>query len=277
MTQLPLEHPLSFKPPGAPWSPLRIILPATGYLSMYLADDLCRVPVRHITRPRDNKSDPNIETGTYGLFSTCERQMRSGIVNRGAQYIIFMCRWGGSRVISGYYRLAWKARGTLHTAKKADYVLAADEVHFLDPPIPIGELPEPLASIVGTGFRLIKRIDSVHTEGLISMLRMRSNAIADYLTEIERLEQFQSFHSGYRYVTWQQREPFTWDMAHRYLEPAANSNSVTSQSVTGTWRCTEAVCEQYVINQALLKRCPFCGSMGTLQPVTELPVTSQEE
>ena len=54
---------------------------------MYLADDLSRLPVRHITRPHDNKSDPNIETGTYGLFSTCENQMRSGIVNRGAQYI----------------------------------------------------------------------------------------------------------------------------------------------------------------------------------------------
>ena len=57
---------------------------------MYLPDDLSRLPVRHITRPHDNKSDPNIETGTYGLFSTCEHQMRSGIVNRGAQYIVFM-------------------------------------------------------------------------------------------------------------------------------------------------------------------------------------------
>ena len=200
MTQLPLESPVSFKPPDAPWSPLRTTRPATGYLSMYLADDLSRVPVRHITRPRDNKSDPNIETGTYGLFSTCERQMRSGIVNRGAQYIIFMCRWGGSRVISGYYRLAWKAPGTLHTAKMADYVLAADEVYFVDPPISIGELPDPVASVVGTGFRLIKRIDSVHTQALISILRKRPNAIADYLSEIERLEKFQSFHSEYRYV-----------------------------------------------------------------------------
>ena len=61
---------------------------------MYLADDLGRLPVRHITRPHDNKSDPNIETGTYGLFSTCEHQMRSGIVNNGARHIVFMCRWG---------------------------------------------------------------------------------------------------------------------------------------------------------------------------------------
>ena len=95
MAQLALEIPVGVKPPAAPWSLLRAAQPATGYLSMYLADDLSWLPVRHITRPHDNKSDPNIETGTYGLFSTCEHQMRSGIVNRGAQYIVFMCRWGG--------------------------------------------------------------------------------------------------------------------------------------------------------------------------------------
>ena len=240
---------------------------------MYYADNLSRLPVRHITRPRDNKSDPNIETGTYGLFSTCERQMRSGIVKRGAQFIFFMCRWDERRVVSGYYRLAWKAQGPLHTAGRPDVVLAADEVHFVDPPIPIAELPEPVAAVVGTGFRLVKRIDSIHTQALISQLRERPNAADDYLGEIERLEKFQSFHSGYRYVTWQQQEPFSWDMAHRYLEPSTSLNDVPNQSDTGAWHCTEVACGQYVINQALLKRCPYCGSMGTLQPVTDITDT----
>ena len=207
---------------------------------MYLADDLSRLPVRHITRPHDNKSDPNIETGTYGLFSTCEQQMRSGIVKSGAEYIIFMCRWDGRLVVAGYYRLAWKAPGTLHS-KQTDYVLAADTVHFVNPPIPIADLPEHVASAAGTGFRLSKRVDSAQTQTLISILNDRSNALSDYLSEIERLEQFQLFHSGYRYVSWQQREPFSWDMALLKVE-----------------------CEQFVISQALLKRCPFCGSMGTL-------------
>ena len=275
MTKLALACQISVKPPAAPWSPLQVDQPPTGYLSMYLADDLSRLPVRHITRPRDNKSDPNIETGTYGLFSTCEHQMRSGIVNVGAQYIIFMCRWGGRRVVSGYYRLAWKAPGTLHTAKKADFVLAADEVHFVDPPIQIAELPKPVASVAGTGFRLSKRIDSAHTQALLSILRERPNATADYLSEIDRLERFQSFHSGYRYVTWRQQEPFSWDMATRYLEPSTDLKVVPNQSTTGFWRCT--YCKQFVSNQALLKRCPFCGSMGTLQPVADPINASQEE
>ena len=275
MTHLTLDRQISVRPPVAPWSSLRVEQPSTGYLSMYLADNLSRLPVRHITRPRDNKSDPNIETGTYGMFSTCEHQMRSGIVNVGAQYIFFMCQSGGRRVVAGYYRLAWKAPGTLHTAKKADFVLAADDVHFVDPPIPIGELPEPLAAVAGTGFRLSKRIDSVHTQALVSILRARPNAIADYLSEIDRLEQFQSFHSGYRYVTWQQQEPFSWDMASRYLEPSTDVRVVPNKSTTGFWRCVD--CKQFISNQALLKRCPFCGSMGTLQPVTDPTYISQEE
>ena len=275
MTQLALDNQISVKPPAAPWTPLQVDQPPTGYLSMYLADNLSRLPVRHITRPHDNKSDPNIETGTYGLFSTCEHQMRSGILSGGAQYIIFMCRWGRRRVVSGYYRLAWKAPGTLHTAKKADFVFAADEVYFVDPPIPIAELPEPVASVVGTGFRLFKRIDSTHTQALLSILRARPNAIADYLSEIDRLEQFQFFHSGYRYVTWQQEEPFNWEMASRYLEPSTDLKVVPNQSTSGFWRCS--VCEQFVSNQALLKRCPFCGSMGTLQPVSDPINASQEE
>lgn len=240
---------------------------------MYLADDLSRLPVRHITRPHDNKSDPNIETGTYGLFSTCEQQMRSGIVKSGAEYIIFMCRWDGRRVVAGYYRLAWKAPGTLHS-KQTDYVLAADAVHFVNPPIPIADLPEHVASAAGTGFRLSKRVDSAQTQTLISILNDRSNALSDYLSEIDRLEQFQLFHSGYRYVSWQQREPFSWDMAGRYLQPGAGKEVAPNQSSTGTWRCSKVECEQFVISKALLKRCPFCGSMGTLQPIADLTEVS---
>ena len=277
MTQMSLEIPVGVKPPAAPWSPLRVNQPATGYLSMYYADDLSRLPVRHISRPRDNKSDPNIETGSYGLFSTCERQMRSGIVKRGAQYIVFMCSWGGRRVVTGYYRLAWKAPGTLHSPTRPDFVLAADVVHFVNPPIPVTDLPEDVASAAGTGFRLVKRIDSAQTQELVSILNARPNALPEYLAEIDRLERFQSFHSGYRYVSWQQREPFAWDMVSRYLEPSTSFNGVLNKSDTGTWRCNVAACKQFVINQALLKRCPFCGSMGTLQPVTDLNDTSEEE
>ena len=86
-------------PPAAPWTALEVDTPASGYLS----EDLSRLPIRAITSPDDNKSDPNIETGTYGLFSTCERGMRAGIVNNKAQVIVFLCRGGNERAVAGYY------------------------------------------------------------------------------------------------------------------------------------------------------------------------------
>ena len=55
-------------PPAAPWTTLEVDTPATGYLSVYLSEDLSRLPIRAITLRNDNKSDPNFETGTYGLF-----------------------------------------------------------------------------------------------------------------------------------------------------------------------------------------------------------------
>ena len=146
--------PSDVMPPAYPWSPLSYKNPEVGHLSIYLADDLSRLPVRHITKPRDNKSDPNIETATYGLFSTCERQMRASIVKEGSRYIFFICNRSGERVVAGYYRLAWKTEGVLH-ASKTDYAFAADLVHFVDPPIPISNLPEPALSAAGSGFQAL--------------------------------------------------------------------------------------------------------------------------
>ena len=193
--------------------------------------------------------------------------MRSGIVNIGAQYIFFVCQWGGRRVVSGYYRLAWKAPGTLHSEKTRDFALAADAVHFVDPPIPIADLPAPLASEVGAGFRLNKRLDSSFTETLVSILDEAPSALADYLGEVDRLERVQTFHSGYRYVSWRQIDPFSWDMARQYLEPSSRVIAVPNQSATGFWRCSD--CEQFVANRSLLKQCSFCGAMGTLKPVAD--------
>ena len=72
-----------FMPPNPPWMRLQPAHPVVGYLSIYIRDSLARYPVRDITRINDNKSDPHIETLTYGLFSTCEEKMRHGVVRDG--------------------------------------------------------------------------------------------------------------------------------------------------------------------------------------------------
>ena len=259
----------SVVPPAVPWTRLEVDTPATGYLSVYLSDDLSRVPIRAITRPNDNKSDPNIETGTYGLFSTCERGMRAGMVKNKAQFIIFLCRRGNERVIAGYYHLAWKTEGVWHSTK-LDYALAADSVHFVDPPIRASDLPEPGRSAALSRFRLSKRVNAIETQGIVAALELLPNALEDYLSEIDRVERFQAFHSGYRYVSWQQEEPFSWQMARQYLEESNTQGVVPNQSPTGFWQCTNPDCGQFVNNWSLLRRCPFCNAMGTLQVVANL-------
>ena len=258
------------RPPHEPWQPLEVADPAVGYLSFFYSDELSRLPVREVTRPHDNKSDPNIETGTYGLFSTCQRSMRASAVNRGVQCLFFVCRRNGVRVVSGYYRLAWYADGVLH-AEGADYALAADKVHFVDPPIPLSDLPEAVASVATRPFRLARLLSADETFALLLALDAKPNALSQYLAEIDRLERFQRFHSGRRYVSWQQEEPFTWDLAAEYLAAKDEGSAVgvvPNTSPTGFWQC--GTCSQFVANRALLKRCPYCGTMSSLRPVTQL-------
>ena len=263
-----INVPADVMPPAYPWSPLSYRNPEVGQLSIYLADDLSRLPVRYITKPHDNKSDPNIETATYGLFSTCERQMRASIVKEGSRYIFFICNWSGERAVAGYYRLAWKTEGVLH-ARKSDYAFAADIVHFVDPPIPLSTLTEPVFSTAKTQFRLYKRVDNRVTEALLTVLNTRPNALADYLDEVDRLERFQQYFSGYRYVSWRQTEPFSWEVARRFLIRSEIDHDVPNKSETGFWLCINEDCRQFVNNQVLLKSCPHCKSMGTLKPVPQ--------
>ena len=256
-------------PPAAPWTELEVTTPPTGYLSVYLSEDLSRLPMRAIMRPKDNKSDPNIETGTYGLFSTCERGMRAGIVNNRSQFIVFLSKRGEERVIAGYYRLAWKTEGIWHATKR-DYALAADCVHFVADPIPVSHLPEPVKAAAERKFRLSKRLNAVETQTIIAALDSRPNALEDYLSEIDRVERFQAFHSGYRYVSWQQEEPFSWVLARQYLAESNALEIAPNQSPTGFWQCTNPECGKFINNWSLLRRCPFCSAMGMLQIVADL-------
>ncbi len=134
------DHDSDVRPPNPPWMELHAPPPHCGYLSFYISDDLSALAVRAVTLPGNNKSDPNLETGTYGLFSTCERQMRAGVVNNGSPYLFFVTRYRGRRVLAGHYRIAWYCDGPL-SSSGGDYALAADRLRFIHPPIPLDELP----------------------------------------------------------------------------------------------------------------------------------------
>ena len=248
-----------------PWHPLTD--QGRGYLSVYFSEPLARWPVREITRPGDNKSDPNIETGTYGLFSTCEPGMRNRIVHDGAATIFFLTtrRRGQGRVLSGYYRVGWYTEGT-QGAINRDYALAASSMRFIQP-IVATELPKPLAAICSTEFRTMKPIDEDATSTLRELCDRQPDETASYFDEVLRIERFARARSGYAYPSWGREEGFTWDNASEYYQTDAELSKVPNSSKSKKWRCRE--CGYVIKSGALLKRCPLCKEMATLVPTEE--------
>lgn len=250
-------------PPAPPWTPLVEGEGPRGYVSAYLSDDLARYPVRAVTKPGDNKSDPNLETGTYGLFSTCQVKMRKSIVSRGVPYVFFVTTHRGRRALTGYYEIGWHAPGP-----EGDHVLAASRWRFVDP-IPADQVPPELRAAVELrrGYKGLNREDA---NRLVAFLESRPARNHRYLDEIDRLERLSLRYTGYRYPTWLRECGWRPDDAVIYLaQPSdAHVEQVPNVSPTGTWSCT--VCNERTVNKARLKRCPRCGRIATLRPVAEV-------
>lgn len=249
-------------PPERPWKPLDPTEPAAGVLSFFLSDSLAKLPVRAITLPANNKSDPNLETATYGVFSTCSKQMRASAIRRRLRYVFFVTRRNGRRVVVGYYDLGWYCVGSFGE-DAGDYCLAAAKTHFVGDPIPLEELESVDDQFCGS-FRLMKLLSAPAATALKGSLDTQDNAIDAYLSEIDRLERFNHYHGGYRYVEWRQKEKFTWELADIYTQPILGAEHVSNVAPNDLWKCSG--CRYELANKALLKRCPACGQLGTLKP-----------
>lgn len=251
---------------GPPWRRLEPAKPPQAFASFYHCDELASWPVRGITRIRDNKSDPNIETGTFGLFSTCEELLRASVVRHRPEYLFFVTRpRGAGRVLAGYYRLGWLTEGPLH-GRARDFVIAAREIRFIDP-WPLDSLPTDLRLPLAAKWRLSTRLPTEQVRAIARLVDSRPDRTPDYLAEVTRMEAINRYHAGFSYPTWKRTGPWTWDDASLYLEgasPDATAEKVQNSSPTGRWLCSE--CSQEVANAALLKACPHCGKLGTLRP-----------
>jgi len=212
------------RPPNPPWISLVVGEREEAALSFYYSDPNSTVPVRDVTRAKDNKADPNIETMTYGLFSTCERGMRAGIVRKGIEHIFFCTKRAGPRVLSGYYRVGWYFKGPpIKGYRKGgeppdDYALAASEVRFVNPGFPLGDLTGYLRGTrLDRRFRTYVYLNDETTRLLLELIRQTPDATQHYLDEIGRLEQRNIDKFSYRYRNWKRKEGFTWDAAAPYL------------------------------------------------------------
>ena len=121
-------------PTNQPWKPINFPDEPQGSLVYYFSDDRCKLPVRHVTREGDNKADPNLETGTYGLFTTCYFPSRKQIFGNQRKWLFFTTKhaYTGGDVIPGFYTLSHYAQ---HPGRLNDYAFAAETVHFVEEPI----------------------------------------------------------------------------------------------------------------------------------------------
>lgn len=238
---------------------------AGGYLFVYYSDDISRSAVRFVTKPGDNKADPNLETCSFGLFSTCGRSMRSGLVRRSYPYVFFLTRKRQERVLAGYYRFRWYADGVF--ANIGDPCLAADRIHFVDPPLSCSKLGSVNGLDLSAPFRGCKLVTPSQCRAMVRLLEKHADATPLYLAEIDRLERLNLKYGGFRYIAWRQEESFTWATAKKYIAARRHADRQagrTNTSPTGRWRCV--ACEYKFANVSLLKRCPSCGALGSLRP-----------
>jgi hypothetical protein len=274
---MPTPVPSSFPdvtPPSAPWKEVVRKRNAPGSLSFYYNDELARLPVRAVTKPQDNKADPNLETLSYGIFSTCQKGLRSAFVKQGRQHLFFITTLRGTRVLTGYYSVKWFA--PVSAAGPGDFALAADNAHFLGRPLSLAEVDAACGTRLNRKFRLNLLIDAEECQRILDFMRQQPNAQSLYLQEIDRLERFNKSRGGFRYVGRQLDEPFSWNTAGPYLmqdalpgEGNIADKPSRNTSLSGWWTCD--ACGDDVLNKALLRACPTCHAVGTLRARTTAP------
>jgi hypothetical protein len=228
---------------------------------VFLSSDIARLPVRDITRFNDNKSDPNLETGTYGLFSTCEPIMRDSIRARGISEIFFVTSFLDlGRCLVGRYELGWIAE-----IGEKDIALAASGMQFVTP-LPVSRLTG-RAAVLDKKLRNYEIIPDEVAGALRELLDAERDRTGDYLEEIDRLERRSLHGTGFKYPSWDRVDSFSWDEAALFLGELPDAGSAGNTSETGLWVCT--ACGTRIRNVARLKLCSACKALGTLEPVVE--------
>lgn len=195
----------------------------TGHIAYYYSDQKAELPIRGIRKQCDSKADPNIETRTYGLFTTCMPPARKNIVERGDSYLFLFTKWKGQRMFTGYYELdeyidtglTPKANGK--DRKFRDLALRAKRLHFVRNGIPLeGDRWKVITAdsfnnghIDAYGPRDFKQIDADMTRRLKKMLDKQQDITNEYVKEIKRLEEENFRNYGYRYPSWLRKEGFS--------------------------------------------------------------------
>jgi len=224
MARIKLNPMFKRRPPSkVVWQQIEKNSEPTGHLAYYYSNQKTELPVRDVTKRYDNKSDPNIETKSYGMFSTCMPPARKNMVERGDSYIFFFTRRNNQRILTGYYELdkfvptgITPIRGGKPNKFK-DFALLAKRTHFVKNGIPFtGKTWSKIKSehihedeIEGFGPRDFVKVDPQMTKKLKKLLDEQEDITDEYIKEIHNLENINKENSGKKYPTWKRNNGFT--------------------------------------------------------------------
>lgn len=208
------------RPPHPPWVPIVGDKSMKATLSFYYSDPLSKTPIRDVSHKNDPKADPNLETKTFGLFSTCDRAMRTTIVKQGIKLHFFCTRrhgtHGGVRVLTGYYRYGWYTEAPPSRKKTSvardDFALAAERIRFVSPGFPLSDLTEYLHGFQLEPFRTFRYIDEKTAALLLLLLDQTPDAAKQYLAEIARVEDLVKKERKMLYTN--RSTGFSWHLVH---------------------------------------------------------------
>lgn len=277
----PWWHPLSS--PTA-WTQVSPDLPEVGRLVPYYSEDAALRPVRHITRINDNKSDPNLETMTFGMFSTCDMAHRRNMAIKNGRYLFFRTMRDNESVLAGYYEIGWYLPSwALRVSEKQvraqlipDYFLAAKQSHWVRDPIPMKEVAAALGRRVSwLKIRAPRILSADDTLALRKLLKQQADASDEYLGEIRFMEEFQASRrpDKLRYVNWRRSHGFTWEDAvgpvnHAHRTPptpqqleAWNRRGIAKNQ----WTCDD--CDTRIHTKRSIKLCSHCSTGGRMRPL----------
>jgi hypothetical protein len=201
------------RPPNPPWKSIEYKATNLATISFYYGDAKSAViPIRDVSNRRDAKPDPNIETGTYGLFSVCCKKERKAIVEKGIP-LQFFCtsRKGSVRVLTGYYRPAWYCE-----LEHDDYAIAADRVRFVSPGFELEKLTTFMDGFpIDTFFRGRSPwryiLEPEVIRKFLLLLYTAADSTVDYLKEINKQEKDALEQYGYIYNN--RTEGLSWTYA----------------------------------------------------------------
>jgi len=163
------------------------------------------------------------------------------------------------RCLVGRYELGW-----LVESGKGDVALAASGMRFIEPST-VANLTGRAKAAVDRNLRNFAIVDEATAAELRAVIEGERDRTDDYLEEIHRLERFSHARTGFRYVSWDKVEPFTWSDAPDYLAEFAAVQARKNTSLTGEWVC--GACGVVIKNLARLKVCTACKARDTLKPL----------